>query len=334
VACWRMPSPSRLASIRSVGSIRPTNSYGFTALGLRSSISALGGLTMEEMRDALAELFQFAPFFGVPLLPTVIGIGSVIYVATTMYELLSRANRYQSIELPMRIETRAAPVEQQVADDQGVLERIKQAAGLLLYQVPNKMVLRKYSRVEVRIGGMSYLAAEQSAILKGWEGEETPMNVTIPVVERMSVRLHGNPEDFDFRSASPVTQYIGRAPMAAAQFNERDYGRWVFQVKPLRLGKRTLYVTVAGVIGGGPDGGASRELEPREFPVTVRIGLGTIFSFAALWVWALLCVLFAAVVGLVLQDFWWPQAKRALGLEARPSSESTQVEGERPRDAP
>ncbi|GAM99155.1 hypothetical protein U91I_02796 [alpha proteobacterium U9-1i] len=186
------------------------------------------------------------------------------------------------------------------------LRTVEAHAGRLIYQIPPTMVWREFSEAEVRIG-----SHEMRGFLAGFSGTGPKIEHPIPVVERMSVTLNGEADSFEILPLSERMQLIGAAPEAAPAFQDQEFGKWLFRVKPLKFGQRKLYVTVAGVIAG-KSGSAPRELRPKIFEVSVRVGLRSVFGGVASWVWWCIGLVVAGLVGAVISDAF-PQIKRTIG---------------------
>lgn len=183
---------------------------------------------------------------------------------------------------------------------------LRAAEGRLLYQIPPEMKAREVTMAEVRIGD-----EQMRGLLSNFVGDAPVQEEQIRYVEKMAVRLTGEPGAFDISELSERVQLIGRATNASGEFQAQQFGRWVFEVTPKKLGRRTIYVTVSGEVTGSKSS-ALRALPPRTFEVRVRVSAKIVFSGAALQLWALLGVIFAGFVGAATQDLWWPSVRETI----------------------
>ncbi len=243
-------------------------------------------------------------------------VGAIFSVVVAVAALLLRARssrRTISSRVAQSIEYRSAPPDTLFSFGRpGQEEEARQrsalgtAAGKLVYQIPPRMRLRDASTAEVRIG------TEAMRGLMSNFASDTPLEEeNIRIVQKMAVRLHGEPGAFHIVEQSEPMQLIGPAPIAGGEFQAQQFGRWLFEVTPKKLGRRTIYVTVSGEVTG--EGGiALRALPPRTFEVHVQIGANRLFTGAALQIWALIGLLFASIIGAATQDIWWPQIRATL----------------------
>lgn len=243
-------------------------------------------------------------------------VGAIFGVVAAVAALLfwvGSSRRKMSSRVAQSIEYRSAhpdtlfsfgtPDQEEEAQQRSAL---RTAAGKLVYQIPPKMRLRDASTAEVRIG------TEAMRGLMSNFASNTPLEEEdIRIVQKMAVRLHGEPGAFDIVEQSERMQLVGPAPSAGGEYQAQQFGRWLFEVTPKKLGRRTIYVTVSGEVTG-ESGIALRALPPRTFEIRVQIGAKSLFTGAALQVWALIGLLFASIIGAATQDIWWPQIRATL----------------------
>jgi hypothetical protein len=174
------------------------------------------------------------------------------------------------------------------------------AASKLLYQVPARMYVRETASVEVRIGN-----ERMRGFASGFVSDQPVQEEHLTTVERMSVTLRGDTGAFQIVQQSMPKQLIGGA--ASDEFRAQQFGRWLFEVTPQKLGKHSLFITVSGEIAN-----ANRALPDRTFEVTVGVGLGSIVRQAAIQLGAVGGLLLGAFVGAATQDLWWPGVRSGL----------------------
>lgn len=153
--------------------------------------------------------------------------------------------------------------------DRAAREAIR--AGLLLFNIPFKMVQGEQERVEVRIGRSADL---RDQMLSGLRGQGEPQVETIDTSLYMEVKLAG--PTFDVISHSPSEQLIIPTPAC-----------WEFDVLPRRAGRRqiTLHVSMRIEADGIVGGRRGVSVLEKQVDVQVNIGYATSRFVANNWQW-------------------------------------------------
>jgi hypothetical protein len=175
------------------------------------------------------------------------------------------------------------------------------ASGKMTYGIPERMPVQKVQIVEVRIGSKDTPRLEQ-----GFVSAVPPKSYALRTVDHMSVTLRGDPGCFSIKALSPQVQDV--SSLADAQGEFELFGRWVFEVRPIKTGRRNLFVIVGGEIAKGSSR-AAKLLPEREFPVLVHVGWGQIAGWVMRATAGVAALLATTVVGLAVQDYWWPPVR-------------------------
>jgi hypothetical protein len=145
-------------------------------------------------------------------------------------------------------------------------------AGLLMFNIPVKMVQGEKERVEVRIARS---AAFREELLSGLRGSGEPQIVEIDTSLYMEVKLAG--PTFEVVSYSPAEQLIIPTPAC-----------WEFDVLPYRAGRRrqitlsvSMRIEAEGIVGGRRGVSVLEE----EIDVEVNIRYATHRFVAGNWQW-------------------------------------------------
>ncbi|MGE3251893.1 MAG: hypothetical protein AB7L26_16830 [Hyphomonadaceae bacterium] len=168
------------------------------------------------------------------------------------------------------------------------------------------MTLNASTAVQVRVGN-----EEMIGFFSGFDENVPVRDGDIPLVESMTVILKGPPGVFKIEGGKPETQLVGKASGSGANFQQHEFGRWDFDVTPLKVGRHKLGVVVSGEVTGA-SGKAQTTLAPRTFDVEVVVGASTILHHVARAGWGLIALLFASFVGAITQDLWWPPLRAAM----------------------
>lgn len=144
-------------------------------------------------------------------------------------------------------------------------------SGLLMFNIPAKMVQGQKERVEVKIARSAALGEE---LISGLRGHGEPQFEEIDTTLYMGVKLAG--PTFEVISHSPSEQLIIPKPAG-----------WEFIVLPYRAGRRQITLSVsmrieAEGIAGGHRGVSVME---KQIDVEVNIGYATRRFVASNWQW-------------------------------------------------
>jgi hypothetical protein len=110
------------------------------------------------------------------------------------------------------------------------------AAGKLVENIPRLMHVAVSERIEVRLS-----REETSELLAGFEGRGTPQAHGIQVTQAMCVMLRARSGTFHIQNLSPETQWVYERPGVIGP----KFGRWRWDVTPLKRGKHKLLVIVS-----------------------------------------------------------------------------------------
>jgi hypothetical protein len=155
-----------------------------------------------------------------------------------------------------------------------VLDRAAEGAvssGLLLYNIPARMLQGKQERAEIKIARS---AAFRDQMLSGLRAQDEPQFEEIDTSLYMEVKLAGSA--FQVISYSPAEQLVIPAPAC-----------WEFDVTPLRSGQRQITLSVAmrieaeGIVAGRR--GVS--VLEKQIDVQVNIGYATRSFVSSNWQW-------------------------------------------------
>ena len=180
------------------------------------------------------------------------------------------------------------------------------ASGRMTYGIPERMPVQQAQIVEVRIGSKDTPRLEY-----GFVSSVAPKSVALNTVDHMSVNLRGDPDCFNIKPLSPQVQDI--SSVAGEDPGFELFGRWVFEVRPLKTGKHNLFVIVGGEINGS-SGRAAKLLPEREFPVLVHVGWGRILSSILRMLAGLMAILATTLIGLAVQDYWWTPLRSMISV--------------------
>ena len=182
-------------------------------------------------------------------------------------------------------------------------------AGRLVHKIPQKMWVGEQETVEVRLG-----RALAEGLAHGLVGRGALSSQDIPILETMSVSLYAKGGTFDIERHSETTQLIsGGEQLKGTQFEQADYGRWIWLVTPRKSGSHMLFVRVSASLKDSRGLPTSASLPDREFPVSVSVHAGKV-SLRILRSGLLAAggAAGAALIGAATQDLWWPKLKLLL----------------------
>jgi len=176
----------------------------------------------------------------------------------------------------------------------------EQKAGQLTYQVPKTMRRGIADVVEVRLG----LAHQEMTI--GFMGSGSITIENLPIVETMTVHLYGSPGAFQITRQSRHTQLVMGSVIGASSLDHDRFGRWLWEVRPKRIGTHELTVKVSADLTDSRGVASSEPYRDRTFTVSVRVN----YQSASLQVLKWMATgAVTALVGAYTQDVWWPKVK-------------------------
>lgn len=180
-------------------------------------------------------------------------------------------------------------------------DEIASFAGRLVHQIPEAMCKGVRETVEVRLG-----AADQDQLAAGLAGRGALVTEELKLVETMTVQLLGASDAFLIAAQSPPTQDVsGRASRRVGLVGQ-EFGRWVWDVTPLKAGTHELVVKVTAHFPDTRGIPTAASLPDKLFKLNVAV------NFAKTsWTWLkwLGGVAVTAMLGAALKDYWWPIVK-------------------------
>lgn len=174
---------------------------------------------------------------------------------------------------------------------------IEKEAGQLVHGVPRKMRVGVPELVEVRLGRAHQVTAF---------GLVSAATEDLPIVETMTVNLHGAPDAFQIVRRSRQTQLVMDTPVWGAAFDQERFGRWTWHVTPKKSGTHELVVKVSADLFDSRGVPTSEPYRDRDFPVSVRVNFvratGRVLKWTATGA-------VTALAGAYTQEAWWPKLK-------------------------
>lgn len=166
--------------------------------------------------------------------------------------------------------------------------------------------------VEVRLG-----RKEAVGMMLGFVGSGEVKVAETPIVETMTVDLWSL-DDAAFvikRRHTDAQQLVKRDRIKGTALESDDFGRWQWSVTPKQAGKWTLYVSVSAGLTDSRGVPVTTSLEPKTFPVRVRVHLmrATAAAIGGA-VPAIAWVIVTTLVGVFTRDYWWPFISEMIGL--------------------
>ena len=152
---------------------------------------------------------------------------------------------------------------------------LQRLVGRLVHKIPQSMWKGETEAVEIRLGQNN--AAQ---LTLGLLGSGTTTVIALPIVETMSVELYCIDAAFQIVSKSRIDQIVrpdsnslSLALSDATAFVSKadQYGRWKWDVTPLKTGDRPLLLRVSAALRDSNGLPSSASLPPQTFAVAVRV---------------------------------------------------------------
>lgn len=126
-------------------------------------------------------------------------------------------------------------VEKKVVITRNIVKTVYGNPGMLLYDIPDSMVLEKLYKIKIRI--QTHTNSIDS------KGTNNPVTNTIQTSRKMEVDL----KDPDPEGAFKITKANADQQIVETEF----YTEWIFDVYPIKSGKRTLNLVVSVITDDG-----------------------------------------------------------------------------------
>lgn len=148
------------------------------------------------------------------------------------------------------------------------------AAGRLVENIPRAMRAAVAERVEVRLS-----REETAELLAGFEGRGEQQTHGVMVTQAMSVMLRAKPGTFHINNLSPETQWVYDQPGVIGQ----KFGRWRWDVMPLKRGKYKLLLVVSARTARGDGVAGDVALPDQIIEVAVKANAARDLRRFGLW---------------------------------------------------
>jgi hypothetical protein len=176
-------------------------------------------------------------------------------------------------------------------------------AGQLAHRIPDKMRVGETEIVEVRLGR----AYQNMAV--GLQGSGELATEELPIVETMTVDLHGSPGAFAITRRSRPTQLVKGSLIWNTAFADQRFGRWLWDVTPKKLGTHELVVTVSADMSDSRGVATSESYADRTFTVKVHVSVAQASVRVLGWTAA---GTLSGLVGAYTHEIWWPKLRALL----------------------
>ena len=186
-------------------------------------------------------------------------------------------------------------------------DTLKVYAGKLVEKIPRIMRVEKREQIEVRLG-----TEETPRLAFGLVGSGELVEHDLPVVETMAVDLYSPDDSFKVEAKSDREQLIKKDALRGTPLAKLsdDYGRWMWNVTPQRIGKKQLCIRVSARVLDSHGHPTPHTLVPdKEIEIDVKVNKSALAWRGMLWVGGAILAAVAAYFHDVIRSVVWPILK-------------------------